>query len=181
MLAESDRLLRNLLLGWQYALGLAQLQVDGVAVGAFRDPLDDAAHHLALVLEDILEHLVLLRVPQPLEHHLLADLGGEPREIVGWERDVDHVAQRRIPELAGLLQADLGRRVRDGIHHPAPAEDRDLRGIRVDMHPNALRRIEGAPVCGGQRRLHQGQQRLLGDPLFFLDLVERLEEIRLEH
>ena len=177
MLADANRFVGNLFFRGQHALGLAQLQIHRVSVGPLRDPLYDAAHHLAFMLENILEHLILLGISQPLEDDLLADLCGQPGKVLGRQRNIDHVAQGRLSQLACLLQADLRRRFLDLNHHAPAAKDRDLGGIRVDVHSDALRRIEGPPVGGGERHLHQGKQGLLGDPLLFLDLVHRLEKI----
>src|SRR5207248_11719544 len=49
------------------------------------------------------------------------------------------------------------------------------------MDADVFHRIEGAPVGSGQRGFHQAGQRLLGDALLLLDLVERFEEVRLQH
>jgi len=68
-----------------------------MAFGPLDDPFDDAAHHLPFVLEHVLEHLVLLGIPQTLEDDLLADLGRQPGKILGWQGDVDQVTQRRVP------------------------------------------------------------------------------------
>ena len=177
VLADADLLIGDLFLRRQHALGLAQLEVDGVTVGALGNALDDPAQHLPLVLEDVLEHLVLLGIAQTLEDHFLADLGGQPRKVFGWQWDVDQVANRGGAEFRGLFETDLRGGVRHGFDHPAPAEDGDLGSIRVNVDPDALGRIEGAPVGGGQGRFHQAQQRLLGNALLFLDLIECLDEI----
>ena len=181
VLADPDDFVRNLLLGRQHPLRLAQLEVDGMAVGPLDDPFHDAAHHLALVLEHVLEHLVFLSIAQPLEDDLLADLRRQPGEVLGRQGYVDQVADAGRAELASLVQADLGSRVPHGLDDAAPTEDRDLGGFGIDMHPDALRWIEGPSIGGGERRLHQAEQGLLGNALLFLDLVERLDEIRLQH
>ena len=177
VLADPDRLVRDLLLRRQHALRLAQLQVHGVTVRALCDPLHDPAHHLTLVLENVPEHLVLLGIAQPLEDHLLTDLGRQASEVLRRQWHVDHVAKGCASQLLRVVQTDLGRRILGSLDDPTPAEDRDLRGVGIDVHPNAFRRIERPPVGGRQRRFHQVEERLLGDPLLLLDLIEGLDEV----
>src|SRR5205823_10428657 len=86
---------------------------------------------------------VLLGIAQTLENDLLADLGRQASKILGWQGDVDQVTQRRGSLLDGVLEADLHRRVRYCLHHPAPAEDGNLGGVWVDMHADVFHRIEG--------------------------------------
>src|SRR5438067_12009414 len=134
-----------------------------MTVGTLGDPLNDAADHLPLVFEHILEHLVLLRITEPLEHHLLAYLRRQPGKILGRQGDIDEVTDGCLTEFRRFLKADFRRRILYRIHHPTAAEDRDLRRVWIDVYANALRWIAGASIGGGEGRFHKAQQRLLGD------------------
>src|SRR2546423_8691785 len=129
-----------------------------MAVGTLRDPLHDAADHLPLVLEHILEHLVFLRIAQPLEHDLLAYLRGQPGKILGRQWDIDKVTDGCLTEFRRCLEADFRRRILYRIDDSTAAEDRNLRRVWIDVYPDALRWIEGAAISGGKGRLHEAQQ-----------------------
>ena len=181
MLTRPDRLLRDLLLGRKHTFRLAQLEVDHAPGRPLQHPIDDAADQLAAVLEHVAQDLVLLGVPQPLEDHLLADLGRQAREVVGGDRNLDQIPGAGLgADPPCLLQGHLDGGIRHRLDGFAPAEDLDVGGVLIDVHADRLGRVECSAVGRGQRALHQVEQRLLGDPLLVLDLVERLDEVGFE-
>ena len=125
-------LARDLLLRGHDGLGLADVDVDVVALPAADRPGDDVAD---LVLEVVVD-AVLLELPEPLHHGLAGRLGRDAAQRRGVDLLLDELADHGAG-LHGLrlLDMDLRLGVADGIDHlhQRPGVQLAVLGIDVDL------------------------------------------------
>ena len=84
---------------------------------ALLDPVDGAPHQAPLAILELGEDPLSLRLPDPLEDHLLGRLGSDPAELLRGEVDLDRLLELGFrPEATRRLEADLELRVGHRLH-----------------------------------------------------------------
>src|ERR1700686_55535 len=116
---------RNLLLGGHHALDAPEVDVNGAAL----DSVHDSRRKLAPVLCHVAQHLVSLEVMDVTQHRMLRGLRGHALEVLGWQR---------LDELGAVRP------------HQAASHVEGAR-LRVELHGDETRRVEGAYIGGGER------------------------------
>ena len=168
----------HLLGAGQQRLRLAQIDDD---VAAFH------AHHLAggdiaLLAGVLFEDDLALRLPQPLEHHLLRGLGGYAAGVLGGDLRIDPVFNlRERVALARLFERDLRLLILHLLHHSSAGENAGGAGIGVDLDDDVAG-SQIVPLIGGSEGcLHRLEDYLLRQVLFSSELRDSDEEVVLCH
>jgi len=142
------------------------------------DPVDGPGDELSLATRELIEDLVALDLPDPLEDDLLCGLGTDPAENVAIELlGLDQVAGlgARL-ELARFVDGDLGQLVLDLLDDETGAEHADAARLRIDAYVDVLV-ARDAPVGRLDAVLHRSDELLTRDLLLGVQLKEGANEV----
>jgi len=160
----------------QDSLRLAEVDDDVLGV----DPLDNAGHDVALAVGELLEHHLPLRLPQPLQDHLLGGLGGDAAGVGRVHLSGDDVVHGGVRlDLPGVREGDLGLGVFHLRDHCLLVEYAVFAGLPVYADDYVALEVAVLLVGGDEGGLHSIQDDLPRQVLLRSELRDRYHELAL--